>query len=491
MASIRLNDKILGGAQYARLSPEQCQKLHNASLEILARTGARLYHQEAVDLLRKAGASVSEGNRVRIPAGLVEKALGTVPKRVTLYPAPRDSSNQHSRSALFLEEGCCHYGPGSDCLNIIDHRTGERRKPVLQDVVEGITLCDGLPNIDFVMSMFLPSDVDDRISDRYQMEVMLNYTTKPIVFIANEFSGCVDAVKMAETVAGAAETLRMRPFVACYINVTTGLRHSQETLQKLLFMADKGLPALYVPVVISGISGPVTTAGSMALVNAGMLVGLVLSQLKREGAPLIIPGFGAEGLDMRTLVNPYCAPDSKGMAHGLAHHYHLPQFGLGGCSESKLVDQQAAAEAALTLMTETLGGANLIHDLGYLESGRCGSLAQLVICDEIVGWIEHMMAPVEISDETLALDLIDEIGPDGQFLDTHHTIAHFRERWQPDVFERGNYEQWQTKGGTSLAERAAERVAKILAEHQPQLLPEDVRGRIRAVVRRAEEQHAK
>ncbi|MBC8492811.1 MAG: trimethylamine methyltransferase family protein [Chloroflexi bacterium] len=170
MARIRINDKSFGGVQYGRLSPEQCQKLHNASLEILARTGARLYDQEAIDLLKKAGASVLEGNRVRIPAGLVEKAFSTVPKRVTLY-------NRHGQTAIFLEEGQCSYGPGSDCLNIIDHRTGERRKPVLQDVVEGMIVCDALPHIDFVMSMFLPSNVDAMVSDRYQMEVMLNYST--------------------------------------------------------------------------------------------------------------------------------------------------------------------------------------------------------------------------------------------------------------------------------------------------------------------------
>jgi len=480
MANIRVNDRVFSGVQYGRISPKQCQKLHNASLEILARTGARLYDQEAIDLLKKAGASVSEGNRVRIPAGLVEKALSTVPKRVTLY-------NRHGQSALFLEEGCCHYGPGSDCLNIIDHRTGERRKPVLQDIIEGITVCDALPHIDFVMSMFLPSEVDSMVSDRYQMEVMLNATTKPIIFVTNEFSGCVDAVEMAEAVAGGAERLKLRPFVACYINVTTGLRHNEEALKKLLFLVDKGLPALYIPVVISGISGPITVAGSIALVNAGVLVGLVLSQLRREGAPFIVPGWGGEGLDMRTMVSPYCAPDPIGVAHALAHHYNLPMFGLGGCSESKLVDQQAAAEAALTLLAETLGGANLIHDLGYLESGLCGSLAQLVICNEMVGWVEHMMAPVEINDETLALDLIDEVGPDGQFLDSDHTMAHFRERWYPDVFERSNYDQWQAAGGRSLGERAAGRVEKILAEHQPEPLPEDVAQKIKAIVQRAEE----
>ena len=353
-----------------------------------------------------------------------------------------------------------------------------------------MVVCDALPHIDFVMSMFLPSDVNDMVSDRYQMEAMLNHTTKPIVFVTNEFSGCVDAVEMSEIAAGGAEALMLKPSAACYINVTTGLRHNEEALQKLLFLAGKGLPFLYIPVVDCGINGPVTPAAGMALVNAGVLIGLVLSQLKREGAPYIIPGWGGEGLDMRTMVSPYCAPDPKGMAHALAQHYRLPMFGIGGCSESKLVDGQAAAEAALTLMAETLGGAHLIHDLGYLESGLCGSLAQLVICDQIVDWIAHLLGPIEISDETLALDLIDELGPDGSFLGERHTMAHFRERWYPGVFERGNYAQWQAAGGQSLAERAVDRVVKILEKHEPEPLPQDVVQAIHAVVQRAEESFA-
>jgi trimethylamine--corrinoid protein Co-methyltransferase len=479
MTQIRINDRAYGGVQYGRISPEQAQKIHNGSLEILARTGARLYHQEAIDLLKKAGASVSEGNRVRIPAGMVEKAFNTVPKRVTMY-------DRKGNRSMYLEDGRCYYGTGSDCLNIIDHRTGERRSPVLQDVSEGITVCDALPNIDFVMSMFLPSDVNEMVSDRCQMEVMLNKTTKPIVFVTNEFSGCADAVEMAEIVAGGAEALKHKPNAACYINVTTGLRHNQEALQKLLFLAEKGLPALYIPVSIGGVSGPITPVGSVALVNAGVLVGLVLSQLKREGAPFITSGMSGGALDMRTMVSPYSEPDQRGIAHNLARHYGLPMFGMGGCSDSKVVDQQAAAEAALTMMAETLGGAQLIHDLGYMESGLCGSLAQLVICNEIGGWIETMMAPVEVNDETMAIDLIDEIGPDGQFLGTDHTLKYFRDRWFPEVFEHGNYDQWKAAGGKSLGERAVDRVKKILAEHRPEPLPKEIAQQVRAVVQRAE-----
>ncbi|HIQ05403.1 MAG TPA: trimethylamine methyltransferase, partial [Anaerolineae bacterium] len=483
VSDIYANNGQWGSRCFARLSPEQCERLHNASLEILESVGVRLYEPEAVELVRKAGARITDGNLAYIPAHLVEQAFSTLPKRVVLY-------NRNGEPVMPVEGYRSFYGPGSDCLNIVDHRTWEHRKPVLQDVVEGATVCDALDNIDFVMSMFLPSDVNQEIADRYQMEVMLNYTTKPIVFVTYDMSGCVDAVEMAEAVAGSPEALQEKPFVACYINVTTGLLHNEEALQKLLYLAAKGLPALYIPVVSAGMTGPMTMAGSMALVNAGVLTGLVLSQLKREGAPVIIPGWGGEGLDMRTLVEPYCGPDHRGLAEALAHYYDLPMFTLAGASDAKLVDQQAGIEAALTLMVDALAGGNIVHDLGYLESGLSGSLAQLVICDEIVDWIKHFMQEIEVNDETLALDVVREAGPDGHYVETEHTLRHFRERWYPRLFERDNYDGWVDKGSKSLAERAAQRVEEILATHQPERLPQDVAQAIHTIVERAEAQHA-
>jgi trimethylamine--corrinoid protein Co-methyltransferase len=470
-------------AHYARMGAGECERIHWASLEVLERTGVRLYEQEAIDLIKKAGAHVSDGNRVRISSGLVEKAFTTVPRRVVLC-------DRHGQRVMRVEGYRSFYGPGSDCLNIIDHRTGERRKPVLGDVKDGTIVADALPRIDFVMSMVLPVDVPQMVVDRYQMEIMLNNTTKPIVFVTNEFSGCVDAVEMAEAVAGGAEALRLNPFVGCYINVTTGLRHNQEALQKLLFLAEKGLPAFYIPVGLGGTTAPMTVAGCQVIWNVGALVGLVLSQLKREGTPYVMAGWGAGGLDMKTTVMPYAEPDRRGIAQAMAHYYGLPMFALGGCSDSKCLDQQSGMEAALTLMVTALTGGNIVHDLGYLESGLCYSLAQLAICDEILGWLSHFIRGVDVSDEALAVDLIDEVGPDGQFLDTEHTLAHFRERWYPTLVDRNNYDGWQAKGGTTLAERATQRVEKILAEHQPEPLPDDVARAVHAVVERAEAQYA-
>lgn len=463
---------------FGRLDDKACRRLHEASLEILDRTGVRLYHQPAVDLLKRAGASVSDGNRVRIPPDMVEQALKTAPHRVDLY-------NRHGERVIVLEGQRNYYGTGSDCLYILDHRTGERRKAVLADVTAGIAVCDALPEIDFVMSMFLPADIDSAVADRYQMKVMLETTTKPIVFVTNDAPGCVDAVEMAEAVVGGREALRQRPLVACYINVATGLRHNEEALEKLLFLAERGLPALYIPVVAAGATGPVTAAGAAAMVNAGVLTGLVLSQLQREGAPLVVPGWAGSTLDMRTTVLPYCDPDATGAARSMARFYGLPAFDLCG-SDSKVIDPQAAAEAALTIFHTSLDGPSLVHDLGYLESGKTGSLAQLVICHEIVRWLRRAGRPIEVNDQTLALDLIDQVGPDGQFLDSDHTLRNFRQRWYPELFDRGDHSRWQTAGAATLIERAAGRVEEILNTHRPEPLPDDVVVQLDAIVRRAE-----
>lgn len=483
MKRVRHNDMVLDTARFARLDENECDKIHNASLELLERVGVRLHLQEAVDMLIKASAQVTDDNLVRVPHTLVEKALETALKCVVLY-------DRHGNPAMPLEGYRCYYGPGSDTLNIIDHRTGERRKPTLKDVEEGTRLCDALPHIDFVMSMVLPMDIDPSIADTYQMEAMLSNTTKPIIMVSYELQGLVDAVEMAEAVAGGVEALQRNPFVTCYINAVSGLVHNKEALQKLLYLSEKGLPSLYIPSSTSGITSPMTPAGAAALDNAGVLVGLVLSQLKREGAPFVMPGMQPSPMDMRTMVPAYVDPE-RGILQGLAHLYGLPAFGLGGVSDAKVVDQQAAAEAALTLLAEALVGGNIVHDLGYLESGLTFSFAQLVICDEIVSWAEAFFKRVEVSDETLAVDVIAQVGPEGQYLKADHTRRHYRQAWYPQVFERDNYETWVKKGRKTLGERAAEKVTDILATHHPEPLPDDVKKRLREIVERAESRKEK
>ena len=468
----------MGSLHFRKLSDDKLERIHAASLEILERTGMRMHEPRVLDLLQKHGASVDDGNRVRIPRALVEWALSVAPKSTTLYKRNGDAG-------MVLEGHNMYFGTGSDCPNVIDFRTGERRPGTLQDIVEATRICDSLPNIDFLMSFCIANDLDPLTYDRHQMRAMLMNSSKPILFVTLDFDGCVDAIRMAEAVAGGAEALKSRPLCACYINVSNALQHNREALQKLYFLAEKGLPATYTPVVLRGATGPVTAAGAIALANAGELAGLVVAQLVREGTPVILTGGVNDMLEMRTAIDCYSDPTNRVMLVELAHRYGLPIFGLTGCSDSKLPDQQAAAEAALSILLESLAGAQMAHDVGYLDSGMTNSVEQVIICDEIIGYTKHFMSDLEVSDETLALDLIDQIGPDGDFMGSQHTRKHFREDWYPQLFERRNYDGWLKAGGKTLRERAQEKALSILERHKPEPLAVEVQQEIDAIVAQA------
>jgi trimethylamine--corrinoid protein Co-methyltransferase len=372
------------------------------------------------------------------------------------------------------------YGGGSDCLNVLDHRTGKRRLAVMQDVIEAQKVQDALPEFSFVMSAFLPSDVDRRIYDRYQMEAMLNYSTKPIIFVSPDFEGCVIATEMAEIVAGGVEAFQRRPFATCYINVTSGLIANQEALQKCIYLAEKGLPQLYIP--LGG--GPHSVAGNTAYEYAGVLLGIVLAQLVREGSPVCVPGWGGGLSNVRTMAGSYCMADGQGLALAMGHYYGLPTFGMAGCTDSKVLDAQTGAEIAFNLLLQTLEGGNIIHDLGFMDSGLQGSLALMAICNDWVDWIRHATAGVDVTREGLALDVVHELGPSGDYLSHPHTLAHCRDGCYPSLVDMFTYSRWVEQGGIDMAERAAVLVERILEEHEVEPLAPDIQRDVHALVER-------
>ncbi len=463
-------------AHYARMGEQECNEIHLASLEILRRVGLDVHDEKAREILVKGGAQ-ADGIRVRLPEFMVTRALATAPKRMTLY-------DRHGKVAIHAGGYNTYYGGGSDCLNILDHRTGERRKPTLKDVVEASTLMDALPEIDFVMSAFLPEDVDQRIYDRYQMEVMLNNTTKPIVFVTPDFEGCVAAAEMCEVVAGGAEAFQRKPFATCYINVTSGMIMNAEALQKCMYLAEKGLPQLWIPLNAGGVNSPATTAGTMASMNAGILLGIVLSQLVREGAAVAVPGWNGGPYNLQTMVGNYVLADEQGVPTSMGKYYDLPVFGLGGSTDSKVLDQQCGMEATISLLTALLHGANIVHDVGFMDAGLQGSLQLIAIANDTLGFIRAMTKGVTVNDETLALDVIEELGPTGSYLGHPHTLRHYKEPYYSKLADKNQYAVWQKRGGTTMEARAAKMVDDILAKHTPEPLPADVQRDIKKIVER-------
>lgn len=473
---IETHGKSITSAHYARMGKEECEKIHMASLEILERVGVDVHDEKARGYLALGGAK-TDGIRVRIPEFMVTRALSTAPRQITLY-------DRSGKVALRAGGYRSYYGGGSDCLNILDHRTGKRRKAVLSDVRDAALIMDALPEIDFVMSAFLPEDVDSRIYDRYQMEVMLNNTTKPIIFVTPDFEGCVTAVEMCEVVAGSAEAFQQRPFATCYINVTSGLTANAEALQKCMYLAEKGIPQLYIPLNAGGVNSPVTTAGCMASMNAGILLGIVLSQLVREGAAIAVPGWNGGPYNLQTMVGNYVLADEQGVPTSMGKYYDLPVFGLGGATDSKILDQQCGFEVTLSLMTSLLHGANIIHDVGFMDAGLQGSLQLIAISNEILGFLRAATAGVAVNDETLALDVIEELGPTGSYLGHEHTLRHYKEPFYSKLMDKNPFSVWEKRGATSMEDRAAKWVDSILAEHAVEPLSNEAQRAIKAIVQR-------
>lgn len=463
--------------QFAVLSESQLEELHLAGLEVLRRTGVRVHHSGALELLKEAGAFISEGNLVKIPAHLVEEALASAPSRVIMC-------DRDGEPAVYLENRKVNFGTGSDCLNIIDPETGEHRKFTRQDIINGYKLCDALPNIHFVMSMGIPAEIDPAQLYDVQMALMLEYTTKPLVFVTDDRASCQRAIDMAAAVAGSHEALREQQHILLYSEPSSPLQQSETAVDKLLLMAEHELPVVHSPAPLMGGTAPITMASGLAMSLAEILCSLVIHQFKRPGAPFIF-GAGLHHMDMKAAQICYGSPEfqlTKSAIAQLGQWYSLPTWGYAGCSDAKVLDEQAALESLLSVMMAKLSGANLIHDVGYIEMGLTTSFEMVVLTNELVDLVDNLIKGIEINEDTLMLDEIHRVGPGGHFLNTQQTLTRFRDFWYPNLLDRNNRPEWLAAGGTTLGERLNTRVLEIIHEHEPEPLDPDKKQQIQDIL---------
>jgi trimethylamine--corrinoid protein Co-methyltransferase len=474
------NKVVFQSPQFAVLSETQLQDLHLAALEVLRRTGIRFLHQEALDLLEEAGAFISDQNLVKFPPHLVEEAIASAPGRVVMC-------DRDGEPAMYLEGTKVYFGTGSDCLNLLDPESGEHRKFTQADLIHGYHLCDALPNIHFVMSIGIPSDVDADLLYDAQMALMLEHTLKPIVFVTNDRASCQRAIDMAAAVAGGYEALAEQQHILLYSEPSSPLQQSETAVDKLLLMAEYKLPVVHSPGPLMGGTAPITLASGLAMSLAEILSSLVVHQLKRRGAPFVF-GAGLHHMDMSAAQICYASPEfqlTKAAIAQLGRWYGMPTWGYAGCSDAKVMDEQAALEAMLSVLMAKLTGANLIHDVGYMESGLTTSLEMIVLTDELVAMTDHIMKGIEVSDDTLMLDEVDRVGPGGHFLSTEQTLKRFREFWFPGLLDRKRRPEWLEAGGTTLGQRLNARVKEIIQEHQPELLEPEKRRQVQEILARA------
>jgi trimethylamine--corrinoid protein Co-methyltransferase len=469
------------GPEYRVLSDKKKEEIYLAALEVLRRTGLKVKVPEALELLRKAGCWV-DGDRVRIPAHLIDWAIRAAPRRITL--CDRDGT-----PAMYLEDGKSYFGTGGDCPTVIDPYTGERRQGMLQDVVDFARVADALPNIDFVLNMSIAQDVDQSVSDLYHFEAMVNNTKKPILYSAWNVETLKATVEMCEVISGGAEAFRRSPFAILFGANVSPLQITQEYTPMALYIAEKGLPLVCAPSEIAGGTAPVTLAGAMVQGQAEMLAMLLIVQLKREGTPFIFSVCGPIPMDMSTMTASYASPEfalTMGSMAEMAQYHGIPTFGFAGCSDSKCFDEQASMEGALTMLISALSGGNLIHDVGYIESGLTSSFEMLVVMDEMAGYVKRLMGGIEVNPETLALDVIDRVGPSGEYLSDEHTYDHFRENWMPGLLDRNTYSTWCEQGKLTLRQRANKKVLELLEIYQTEPLVEDIKTKLSEIVAREE-----
>ena len=461
-------------------SEDQMRDIHTATLEILEDTGTIVHSDKAVELLQAAGAYVKDGNLVYLPGGLVEKAIQSAPSRITIY-------NRNGNPAMFLEGRKVYYGTGSDCPNLLDSFTGERREFLSADVEDAVILADALPYIDFVMSMGLAPDIPIDVQYQKKYATMIRNSTKPQVITAANKATLNDIIDIASAVVGGREELSRKPLFVLYDEPTSPLVHTREALEKLLFMAENSLPINYSPGTMAGGTSPMTMAGSIAQANAEILAGLVMHQLQKPGAPFVF-GAGMSPMDMQSMQPTYSSPEAMVEQAGLCQIgrclYDLPTWGFGGCSASKLADTQAVNEATTYILMAGLMGTNLVHDVGYLEFGLTYSFDLLVMCDEFIGQVRRMMEGIQVDREHLAVETIKRVGPGGHFLQDDHTLNHFRDNWQPDITDRRTHETWAADGATSMEQRAKAKIKHILDTHTPEQLSPEINEEIDNILNR-------
>ena len=446
---------------------DQVEQIHSATLEILERTGVRITHPKARDLFDSAGARV-DGDLVKIPGWMVDDAIRKAPSRVVL-------GRRNGERSVFLEGDKTSFGTCLDCIDYLDPITDERRPFTSDDCRITATISDALSNFTHVMTLGLADDAPADIADRAIARQVMTYCKKPLVFSCKDFNSIRDIYEMAVLIAGNKDRFQHAPTILNLSTPISPLAHSDSDMDKVLFCAEKGIPQIYIPGIQTGGTAPATFSGTIVQASAESLSGLVLVQIVRAGVPYIYGAFTTL-MDMTTTIFSYGAPEMDLMVAGMtqmAQHYKLPFFGTAGCSDAKFPDPQAAAEAAFSCLSSALSGANLVHDSGLLDHGSLVSPGYMVLVNEVLHMVKQYMKGIPVNEETLALDLIDSVGPGGHFLQEDHTMKHFRDVWYSKLFDRTVKDDWIAQGSRRFEERLREQTLKVM-EHKPEPLPPEV-----------------
>lgn len=350
-------------------------------------------------------------------------------------------------------------------------------------------VCDALPNIDYVMSLSLFDDVTPVLSPIYEFAEMLANTTKPLIAWANTTETLADIHKMALAAVESETALRRKPIYAFFTTYESPLRLANLPVANMRWAAEHDIPIICLGGPTVGLESPFSGASALVMHLASVLTALAIVQLTKRGAPMVIGGVPSM-MDLRTARPAYGSPEMSlhsAAAVDLARYLGIPFMGTAGASESKGIDAQAGAEAAIQVLMSSLSGASLVHDVGFLDCADIGSLSYLVLSDEIIGMTARIMRGIQVNRETIMLELLEKVGSNGHFIAEPASAALCRtEAWVPTVLDRNPYAQWEKKGSQDTAQLVAKKLKKIISTHQTLSLPNGTAEKIEKILADAE-----
>ncbi len=444
-------------------------------MRIIEEVGFEVHSQNALELFRKYGANVdTERKRVSLKASQAMELIQMAPSEVTLC-------GQDEKNDCTLGGTRVYTGTGGTALYIYDPATEEKRQATLDDLKRIARLVDGLDNIHILLLPTYPNDIASDRVDVNRFYAGLSNTSKHIMGGVYTPEGTKKVIEMAEIIAGSPEALRRRPIISIITCVISPLKLDQHYADLMIPIAQSGIPVICPSEPLCGATSPITIAGNVTIQTVDSLIGVMLTQIANPGTPVIF-GSVATNTDLTSL--KYLAGSVEmGLTNAasaqMAQFYKLPFYATGGMSDSKAVDAQSGYESAISGLMCALAGSNFIHDsAGLMEFAMTVCPEKYVIDNEIMGMAMRAVQGITVNDETLAFDLIKELGPGGNFVAAKHTRRHMRqEHYQPTVSNRQSREDWQADGSLNTWQRASKIVQDILDCHS-WAIPEDVKAGI-------------
>jgi trimethylamine---corrinoid protein Co-methyltransferase len=470
----------LGGRTVEVLSKEDVRKVHEAVLEILKDPGVKVEHEEALEIFKRGGADVDSEKKVaRIPASLVEYALNHAPRFMTV--CGRDP--QHD---LKSNNGI-HYSSGHGATLVIDFDTGERRHATKKDLETNVRVHDALENTHFIYPEIYPQDVPEHILDRHISHALLSNTAKPVVATAYDKKGAQDLIKMGAAIAGSEEALRQRPMFTVSLGMISPFSFEPDRIDVLMEMCRRNHPFQVYTIPSAGSTSPVTLAGTLAVSVAELLAGLVLTQLVNPGAPVRLMGY-AGAFDMKFGAFTFAAPETTLMAGALAQmlqFYGVPNGVHGSTTRANVLDAQVGYENGMINLFSALSGSDIIIECttGSIEDTVASCPEQAIIGNEICSFINRILRGIDVNPDTLAVDVIREVGIGGEYLTHDHTMEHFRTQiWEAQLGNRMVRDQWEANGAMDIRAKAREEFQRIRATHEPKPLDPGVPEKLQKIL---------